>query len=213
MLHFANLDTGDQNDNLSYKRNSDPSLSDRSTFEKLEALKRDFLPKSLALHISLAKNKSLDSLPANAANHAGLGLGAMMLSATNKQKQQTSPAEVVINVGSADALNASGSAVSETDRYLSIHFDGCLKKSCGDLDHRLAARMRACGTRGKNSPADHSRGVKSNAPGTKDTGYTQWDGESLHTSVNPPMDQKPPSCKKSRLNVRIRKVRSREREE
>ncbi len=86
--------------------------------EKLESLKRDFLPKSLALHISLAKNKSQGAVPSNASK-TGLGLSAMMIgtSACSRKTQNTNTAsEVVINVGSVDPVNTSGSALSETDR-------------------------------------------------------------------------------------------------
>ncbi len=100
----------------------------RTELEKLEALKRDFLPKSLALHISLAQKRSQKEKD-NSASAAGLGLGAMMLGASttghakkssSKHQQQqpaSRPGEVVINVRSVDASNNSGcSALSETDR-------------------------------------------------------------------------------------------------
>ncbi len=86
--------------------------------EKLESLKRDFLPKSLALHISLAKNKSQGAVPSNVSK-PGLGLSAMIIGAperSRKTQNTNTPSEVVINVGSADPINTSGSAVSETDR-------------------------------------------------------------------------------------------------
>jgi hypothetical protein len=123
MLHFADTEPDDEREsNFSYKRNNDPNVSDRVVLEKLEALKRDFLPKSLALHISLAKNKSQDAMPSNAPK-PGLGLNAMMMgtsSCPRKAQAANTPGEVVINVGSADPINTSGSAaesaLSETDR-------------------------------------------------------------------------------------------------
>ena len=118
MLHFTDSDLNSQSDdNFSYKRRSEPCISECDGFEKLEALKRDFLPKSLAVHISLAKASPQDPAHARAPNsRAGLGFGAMALGASAKQLARPAPAEVVINVGSADPANTSGSAVSETDR-------------------------------------------------------------------------------------------------
>eukprot|EP00291_Cryptomonas_curvata_P030025 CAMPEP_0172214014 /NCGR_PEP_ID=MMETSP1050-20130122/37922_1 /TAXON_ID=233186 /ORGANISM="Cryptomonas curvata, Strain CCAP979/52" /LENGTH=141 /DNA_ID=CAMNT_0012894929 /DNA_START=66 /DNA_END=487 /DNA_ORIENTATION=+ len=118
MLHFADTEPDDEREsNFSLRRNSAPAVSGRVVLEKLESLQRDFLPKSLALHISLAKNKSQGVVPSNSSK-PGLGLSAMMIgaSACSRKTQNTNtPSEVVINVGSADPINTSGSALSETD--------------------------------------------------------------------------------------------------
>jgi hypothetical protein len=118
MLHFANTEPDDEREsNFSVRRNSSPAVSERVVIEKLESLKREFLPKSLALHISLAKNKSQGAVPSNSSK-SGLGLSAMMTgaSACSKTQSTNAPSEVVINVGNADPINTSGSALSETDR-------------------------------------------------------------------------------------------------
>ena len=191
MLHFTDPDSSDRhNDNLSYKRSSDPSISDHSSFAKLEALKREFLPKSLALHISLAKNKSADSVLSNAPNRAGLGLGAMVLSMDGKKKQLPSPAEVVINVGSADPLNNSGSVVSETDRY-STFFMAVFPIMSYEAPSilRPTARMRAFGTHGRSSPGGRSRGARSSVPGTMVTALLG--GVDSHPSPPPSVPLRP----------------------
>ena len=88
MLHFTGSDD-QSDDNFSFRRSSDPFPSSHSAIEKLEALKRDFLPKSLALHISLAKGKPPPETPqARTPARAGLGLGAMVLGAQAGRPQR-----------------------------------------------------------------------------------------------------------------------------